>query len=177
MDIRLEIFHSLLGTLRPGRLLDLGCGHGKFSVLARDLGWQVTGVDARTERIPAESGIEWIEHDARTFPIEGFDCVAVLGLFYHLEIDDQIDLLARCGGTPTILDTHVSLRPTHQERGYDGQHFHEKLAAPTASWNNEWSFWPTEEALLRMLSDAGFRFTLKLSPPYRQDRTFYLALD
>lgn len=176
MDVRLEIFQSVLRTLSPGKLLDLGCGHGKFSMLARDLGWDVTGVDARTERMPQASGIEWVQQDVRTFQVDGYDCIAVLGLLYHLEVDDQIDLLRRCSGTTTLIDTHVSLRATHKERGYDGHSFYEELEAATASWGNQYSFWPTEESLLRMIHDVGFRFTWRLSPPYRDDRTFYLAL-
>jgi SAM-dependent methyltransferase len=176
MDIRLEIFQSLVRPFVPGRLLDLGCGHGKFSVLARNLGWQVTGVDVRTERMPDEAGIEWVESDVRSYPTEGFDLITVLGLFYHLELGDQLALLERCQGTPTVIDTHVSLKPTHQEQGYDGHFFHEKLEAATASWGNEYSFWPTEESLLKMMRDVGFKFTFKLEPRYRQDRTFYLAL-
>jgi len=29
----------------PGQLLDVGCGHGRFLAMARDRGWEVTGID------------------------------------------------------------------------------------------------------------------------------------
>ena len=46
-QLRLEIFQRILEPLTPGRLLDLGAAHRKFSLIARDLGWKVTAVDAR----------------------------------------------------------------------------------------------------------------------------------
>lgn len=181
---RLAVFRGLLEPMKPGRLLDLGCGHGKFSVIAHELGWEVTAVDARDARMPMTPGIKWVRSDVREFEIEGYDCVSVLGLFYHLTLDDQLDLLRRCAGAKMILDTHVALEPTHEERGYQG-HFHaegpgmtrEQLDAKvTASWGNQYSFWPTEESLIRMIQDSGFSSVFKLEPPYTPDRTFYLCL-
>lgn len=173
-----------MSPLRRGRLLDLACGHGKFSILARDLGWDVTGVDVRTERFPDAEGIKWVQSDVRHYEPEGFDCIAVLGLFYHLEIDDQLALLKRTAGTPTILDTHTSTRPDRNEKGYEGHLFKEvsgdderSLAAtPTASWGNQFSFWPTHEALLTMLRDCGYRSVYVHEPWYEEDRTFYYCL-
>ena len=185
MPNREAIFLRLLGTLTPGRLLDLGCGHGKFSLIANDLGWSVTAVDARTERMPRSEGIEWVEADVRSFLFDAteFSCICVLGLLYHLELQDQIDLLARCSGVPTIVDTHVALRREMTDRGYDGRLFREiesddpaELAATaTASVGNLYSFWPTEDSLVRMFHDSGFKTIWKLTPSYRPDRTFYLC--
>ena len=156
------------------------------SLLARELGWKVTAVDVRAKRMPKERGIRWIESDVREFDIEPgeYDLVAILGLLYHLELKDQLDLLQRCSTMPTIVDTHVSLAPTHEEMGYRGELFdelggrtreeHEKSVR--ASWGNLVSFWADEESLLRMFADAGFHATFKLIPGYMQDRTFYLCL-
>lgn len=182
---RLTVFRNLLALLPPGRLLDLACGHGKFSLIARDLGWEVTAVDVRTERMPNTPGIDWVQSDVRTFEIEPdrYDCISVLGLLYHLELPDQLGLLARCAGVTTILDTHVALMQDHKERGYRGTLFKEvagasaeqHAATATASWGNKVSFWPTEESLLRMIRDSGFASTFKMAPPHTPDRTFYLC--
>jgi SAM-dependent methyltransferase len=182
---RLSVFRNLLALLPPGKLLDLGCGHGKFSLIARELGWDVTAVDVRTERMPTTPGIDWVKSDARIFEIEPdrYDCICILGLFYHLELPDQLDLLTRCAGVPTIIDTHVALKQDHEERGYEGTLFKEApgmsteqhAATATASWGNKLSFWPTEESLLRMIWDSGFSYVFKQAPPYRPDRTFYLC--
>jgi len=174
--IRLDVFRSILETMKPGRLLDLAAGHGKFAVIARDLGWAVTAVDARTERFPDSEGIEWIHSDLREYDIGDFDVVCLLGIFYHLELSDQLKLLTRCVGTTTIIDTHVALRAELEEGGYEGRYFSEDLSAPTASWINKSSFWPTEEGLVRMLHESGFSFVFKLiPPPTRMDRTWYVC--
>lgn len=177
VDPRLETFRELLASQHPGRLLDLGTGHGKFAVLATEMGWRVTAVDARTERMPDHPGIEWVRSDVRSFDFDPteFDCIAILGLLYHLELDAQLALLGRCAGTTAIIDTHVALRAERSERGFEGRVFEEETAAPTAAWGNRQSFWPTEESLVRMLRDAGYA-TLKVVPAYRPDRTFWLCL-
>lgn len=182
--IRREAFTRLLATLPRGRLLDLACGHGAFSVAARELGWEVTAVDARTARMPGTEGIEWVQADVRDFPVEGYDCIAVLGLLYHLELPAQIDLLRRCAPTPTLLDTHVARQPEVRQEGYEGIYFDELAGrtqaewrhSGTASWGNEKSFWATEESLNRLLHDCGFRFVWTLTPWYMNDRTFWLCL-
>jgi hypothetical protein len=105
---RLEIFGHLRGLFRTGRLADLGAGHGLFSILAAKAGWDVVAVDARTERNTPAPGVKWVESDVRVFSLEGYDFLACLGLFYHLPVDDQIDLLRRSSGTPMIIDTHLA---------------------------------------------------------------------
>jgi hypothetical protein len=183
-DRRLAIFRDILRPMRPGRLLDLGTGHGAFALIAQELGWQVTAVDARTERLPMTPGIEWVQSDVRTYDPSGFDCIALLGLLYHLEFDDVRDLLARCATTPTVLDTHTALKVNDTHGGYEGRRFEEisdyspeRLAqTSTASWGNKTSWWPTRTALIRLLRDVGYQTILVLDPPTREDRTFYLCL-
>ena len=183
-DRRLEIFRDILRPLRPGKLVDLGTGHGAFAIIAKDLGWEVTAVDARTVRMPMVAGIEWVHADVREFDISGFDCISLLGLLYHLEYADVRALLQRCAGTPTILDTHTARKVDQVVDGYEGQAFREiedyspeRLAdTPTASWGNESSWWPTRQALVRLLQDVGFQTILVLDPPTQADRTFYLCL-
>jgi hypothetical protein len=183
-DQRVVGFKAILGLFPPGRLLDLAAGHGMFSVAAQEMGWRVTAIDARTERMPMTPGIDWIQHDVRTYDVGGFDVIALLGLLYHLELPDQLDLLRRCSGTVTILDTHHSNRPTHVEQGYAGHTFREVEAdreehlaeTATAAWRNLTSFWTTQPDLVRMLHDCGFETVLALVPPNTRDRTFYLCL-
>lgn len=155
-----------------------------FSVAAHELGWQVTAVDARRERMLMTPGIEWIQHDVRDYDVSGFDLIALIGLLYHLELPDQLDLLRRCSQTVTILDTHHSNRPKIVEGGYAGHTLRElpddradQLAStPTAAWGNLTSFWATQPELVRMILDCGFARVLALVPPTLKDRTFYLCL-
>jgi hypothetical protein len=183
-DVRVGVFRDLLALFPAARLLDLGCGTGLFSVAAQEMGWQATAVDARDERMLKTPGIDWVKHDVRTYDVSGFDLIALIGLLYHLEFADQMDLLRRCSGTVTVLDTHHSNRPTTIQGGYSGHIFNElpadkadELAAtPTAAWGNLTAFWATQPELTRMLHDAGYRRVLALVPPNLPDRTFYLCL-
>jgi 2-polyprenyl-3-methyl-5-hydroxy-6-metoxy-1,4-benzoquinol methylase len=181
---RVAIFEAILARWQPGRLLDLGAGHGKFSLAAQRLGWEVTAVDARTDRMPGTPGIEWVQSDVRSFgdgKLSDWDCIAILGLLYHLALPDVLRLLQRCCPTPTIVDTHVARggwwrqRRLTAQHGYQGRLFHEELEAPTAAYGNPESFWPTEDSLIRIFRDCGYETTLKLVPSYRPDRTFWVC--
>lgn len=177
-DPRLTLFETLLQPFPPGHLLDLACGHGRFSALAEGLGWSVTAVDVRTERRPrGHPGIRWVESDVRDYEIgDEPDVIALLGLLYHLELDAQLDLLKRCSHRPTIIDTHHALTPVVREGDYEGRLFAEDVSMPTASWGNTASFWPTEDSFARMLFDAGYATVLRSVPAYLPDRTFWLCL-
>lgn len=173
---RIVIFRELLGLMPPGRLLDLATGHGAFAEAARDLGWTVTAVDARTTRMPMSDGIEWMQADVREFPTDGYDVITMFGLFYHLELDAQMALLRRCSPTLTLIDTHISTSPRTMIDGYLGHLFKEVQEDPRASWGNPLSFWPTEESLGRMLLSCGYSSIHKILPaPVTPDRTFYIA--
>ena len=181
---REEVMRELLALFPPGRLIDLACGSGIYSIAAREMGWTVTAVDARTTRLPMTEGITWVQQDIRETDVSGYDVILLMGLLYHLELEDMLSLLRRCSGSVTILDTHHSNAPTHVEGGYAGHTFHElpagreaELAAtPTAAWGNQTSFWPTQPDLVRMLQDCGYRTVLALVPPNLPNRTFYLCL-
>jgi hypothetical protein len=178
------ILRELLGLFPPGKLIDLACGNGVFSIAAQDLGWQVTAVDARTVRMPMTPGITWIQQDVRETDVSGFDVILLMGLLYHMELADQLDLLRRCSNAVTILDTHHSTSPTHDEGGYAGHTFREIPEdhptsledSPRAAWGNATSFWATQPDLVRMLHDSGFGTVLALVPPTLPNRTFYLCL-
>jgi hypothetical protein len=174
--VRLDIFRRLLEPMTPGRLVDIGAGHGAFAALADELGWKVTAVDARTDRFPDSSTIEWVNADLRGFDVQGYDAICLLGVLYHLELDAQLDLLRRCAGTVTILDTHVTDRVEVKMGAYEGWLFDERQEEATASWGNEQSFWPTQDSLDRMLRDCGYQSVFKLEPSYYPNRTFYLCL-
>jgi Methyltransferase domain len=175
-SIRLDVFRAVLEPMKPGRLLDIATGHGGFALIAHELGWEVTAVDARTERMPMTDGITWVQSDIRDFEIAGYDVISVLGIFYHLELDDQLELLKRCAGTTTIIDTHVALQADLVEGGYEGTSFAEVPGGLASSWINPTSFWPTENALIRMLHDCGYRFVFRLTPPpMTLDRTWYVC--
>ncbi len=159
-----EAMRAMLGSLGHGKLLDMGCGDGELSLIARDLGWDVTATDDSFTRMPAAVGIEWVQADARAFEVEGYECVCLAGILYRLELSEQLDLLRGCAGTPTIIETRASVRPSHKERGYEG------------ALEDGRAFHPTEKSLLRMARDAGFSSVEKAEQPHTSDRSFYLCL-
>ncbi len=191
-----NIFRSLVGLLKPGKMLDLGAGKGNFSLSAAELGWQVAAVDARTVRWPEEAtadpetaalirAITWVQSDVREFPIEtgDYDLICILGLLHHLEVPDQVALLKRCAGTPTLLDTRIAKSNVDRIDDYEGMIIREhgdtreeRDSVPQASWGNPTSFQHTEESLLRLVMDCGYTKMLQMRPPHRQDYTFYLLL-
>lgn len=184
-DRRFQLFHALLGLFEPGRVVDLGAGHGLFSVRAADAGWDVTAIDARTGRFKSDPRIRWIEQDVRDSDLSGYDLILCLGLFYHLTIDDQLALLEKGSGTPMILDTHVAtekrmhfpLSDFVSCQGYQGRYYlEEDQTRPQAAWKNDRSFWPTPPALDRMLGENGYASVFTATPWYRPNRTFFLCL-
>lgn len=170
--LRLATFERLLRLMPPGRLLDLAAGHGKFSQIGLRLGWQVTAVDARTERMPMTEGIRWIHEDVKQFDVSGHDCIAVLGLLYHL--DDPPALLERCAYAPTIIDTHMSPTADVKHLGYWGRWVDEGDCLRSAASNRK-SFIPTHKELLRMLNLL-YGTVLEVLPNHRAGRTFFLCL-
>ena len=192
-----RIFRTLLPSLKPGKMLDLGSGRGNFSLVAARLGWEVTAVDVRTARTPdpeAEKdperaklirSVKWIQADVREFPIRSgeYDLICILGLLHHLEVDAQIKLLRRCSGTLTLLDTRIAPEIIDTEGPYEGAYKREhgetreeRDRVPTASWGNEVSFRHTEESLLRLVQDCGYSKLMAMRPPHRRNYTFYLCL-
>jgi hypothetical protein len=189
--LRPQLFASILDHVTsPGAtLLDLGAGACKLSMFARDLGYRVTAVDARAERVPEELGsIEFVQSDIREFDVNGYDVVCVLGLFYHLTLEDQLDLLARCDASVVILDTQLyepDLAPPEEqdrfseavERGpYRGVLFNE-AENQFASWGNELSFWHTERSLITLIRNVGCKRLTVVSPYYASKlgmRRFYV---
>lgn len=125
---RLQVFRSLVASLRPGRMLDLGAGTGIFSIIAAEAGWEVDAVDARNTRIPDPEteenpkraevirSIPWIESDVRHFPISdgGYDLVCIIGLMHHLELEDQLRLLR--GSSSSLCSPFASRRGPNTQR-------------------------------------------------------------
>jgi tetratricopeptide (TPR) repeat protein len=183
---RSTLFRFLLaGAAKKGaRVVDLGAGPCVFAKLARDDGYVVTAVDARTVRKPAAEelgSIRFVHSDVREFDVTGFDVIVCLGLFYHFDMDDQLMLLDRFvrAGVPVILETQIhidALVPATETRdwarkvvsrgAYEGVVFPEGDNS-RASIGNPESFWATEPSLLRMIEAAGFKSARIVDPVYQ----------
>ncbi len=104
---RFELCFEKLGNLDGRSLLDVGCGGGRYSVMAAQLGARrVVGVDfapnmiqlaealARREGIPAQR-LSFVCGDAvvTAFPEEPFDFAIAMGVFDYVE--DPADFLRK----------------------------------------------------------------------------------
>lgn len=188
--VRLALFLDILDRFPPGKLVDLGAGHGMFSLLAADRGWQVTAVDARDERFQTDPRITWVKQDVRECDIAGHDLVLCLGLWYHLALSDQVDLAKRFEAVPLVLDTHVAM-PDLDDHGtqkhrmgemtrigdHEGRLYFEGdiQHVATASFGNDYSFWPTEDSLRALLTTSGYDIVETFHPAVGKDRRFFVA--
>ncbi len=94
-----------VGSLKPGRALDLGCGPGRNAIWLAGQGWQVTGVDASAVGLgqaahrAAEAGVtaEWLQADLTDYepPAAQFDLVVLANM--HFAPGEREELFARFG--------------------------------------------------------------------------------
>lgn len=190
LGLRLRTFRHILDSCLPDRAgrtaVDLGAGHGMFAQVAKRAGYRVTAVDARapwslrepgSNKDPDLAGMVFVQSDVRRFDPAGFDVILIIGLLYHLTLQDQVDLLARCAGRPVVIDTEVYddgavpddarsrfTGPVKQD-GYDGA-----LVSETgdvwSSFDNASSFWHTEDSILRMFADTDCARVQVIEPAY-----------
>ncbi|RAI00084.1 hypothetical protein DLJ53_20420 [Acuticoccus sediminis] len=183
LSYRLRVFDLILtelGDPAGRRYVDLGAGPLMFAQRARNYGFDVTAVDARPPWTGADpEGVKHVLADIREFPLDGFDVIGIVGLLYHLRLDEQIDLLRRCEGRPTIIDTEVwcpdlvkslglespRVRSVDSESGYSGAMLQE-TGNLWSSYGNPESFWLDEPSLLRLASACGWQTAITMEPPY-----------
>lgn len=183
------VFEELLGPGEGRTYLDLGAGPCQFARRARDLGWTVTAVDGRTERLPDDlADITFIEADVRGFDTTGYDTISILGLLYHLTLPEQEALLRSCNASRVILETQIHTpgyvppaaepwgRRIVKVDGLEGVVFPEG-DNPMASLGTPTSFWVTEAGLLTLVERCGYRKVEVVEPAHHSKygtRKFYV---
>jgi len=200
LSLRAKTYRRLLARHLAGppgrRLLDMGAGTGQFARIAAREGFAVTAVDAREpwtlarERSLAPSReYVFVRSDLRDFTdLDGFDVIALIGVIYHLTLDDQVALLRRCEGKTVVIDTELfderSLPAERRQRfaprvtpeGYRGADCVE-VAEVYSSHLNPTSFWFEDDSFLKFLADVGRTRVRMVDPPYRSPfgpRRWYL---
>jgi SAM-dependent methyltransferase len=119
-----------VGTIVPGRALDLGCGEGRNAVWLARQGWSVTAVDFsdvgldKGRRLADAHAVtvDWVLADLRTYAPEAGFYDLVVALYLHLDAQDRRRVHAaaaaalRPAGTMFVVG-HDSSNLTH---GYGG---------------------------------------------------------
>jgi len=106
-------FYLSLTRQLGGKVLELGCGTGRYTIPLAERGVDITGLDimpqmlARAKSKAKNLSIRWVEEDVRTF---------------HL--NEQFDLIIETGGTFQHLlmhaDQEAMLQRVHKHLKQDG---------------------------------------------------------
>jgi len=114
-DFRLEAVSAVLGWCAGERILDLGCGKGRFGRRLAARGAQVVGLDASQGMLAEACGIERVRGSARRLPFRGgiFHGVMAVELFEHLppaawnQVLGEIARVLIPGGAVAIIDKNA----------------------------------------------------------------------
>jgi chemotaxis protein methyltransferase CheR len=158
------VMATIVEPLKPGRVLDLGCGEGGDAVWLARQGWLVTGVDISTtalERAAAHAAVAGLadrvtfeRHDlAHTFPEGEFDLVSAQFLqspidFPHDQVLRQAASAVAPGGLLLIVE-HGAAPPwsDHADAEFPtAQETFESLHLDPAKWTVERVDSPEREA-------------------------------
>ncbi len=103
VDLWIRLLSRYVDDLAHTRILDLGCGTGRFTVaMATQLRCHVTGADSSEEMLSkardkdSNNLIEWDCQDAQnlTYDDESFDMVFMSHLLHH--VDDAYGVIGKC---------------------------------------------------------------------------------
>jgi SAM-dependent methyltransferase len=112
-DPRLAAILSSLGDLSGQRVLDLGCGKGRFAASLRSAGALVVGLDLSAAMLSEAHGLARVRASARRLPFgdRSFDAVVAVEAFEHFaSIDDVVTEIARVlrpGGRLAVIDKNL----------------------------------------------------------------------
>jgi 2-polyprenyl-6-hydroxyphenyl methylase/3-demethylubiquinone-9 3-methyltransferase len=174
-DVRLRAVVDCLEPLRGRRVLDLGCGKGRFASKLRDQGASVVGLDLSAAMLAGATGIDRVRGSARRLPFAdgAFDAVVAVEVFEHLPDLDAVLAEARRvlrpSGVLAIVDKNagswnarrpwlpnLALKWLDQRRG--------RWMYPTDGPFRERWFWPGEFRRLLGRDFIGVRVEYLLSP-------------
>jgi 2-polyprenyl-6-hydroxyphenyl methylase/3-demethylubiquinone-9 3-methyltransferase len=111
-DARLQAIVEGLSPLDGQRVLDLGCGKGRYCRALADRGATMVGIDLCAGMLREATGLDRIRATARRLPFDAasFDRVMAVEVFEHLaprSIDavcEEVGRVLRPGGTFAIVD-------------------------------------------------------------------------
>jgi ubiquinone/menaquinone biosynthesis C-methylase UbiE len=114
-DSRLREIVASLAPLEGRRVLDLGCGKGRFSRRLIEQGATVIGLDVSRAMLGKAQGVDRVRGSARRLPFDAatFDGVLAVEVFEHMAPESletacgEVLRVLRPGGTLVIVDKNV----------------------------------------------------------------------
>jgi ubiquinone/menaquinone biosynthesis C-methylase UbiE len=112
-DVRLDAVRACLGPLRGRRVLDLGCGKGRFAMPMAADGATVIGLDRSGAMLSGGTGPGRVLGSARRLPFAdgAFEAVIAIEVFEHLpaidEVLSEVRRVLRPGGVLAIVDKNA----------------------------------------------------------------------
>jgi 2-polyprenyl-6-hydroxyphenyl methylase/3-demethylubiquinone-9 3-methyltransferase len=114
-DPRLLAIIASLGPLAGLRVLDLGCGKGRFARALKMQGAHVVGLDISLAMLASATGLDRARGSARRLPFSpaSFDRVIAIEVFEHLAPSDldrvcrEVRRVLRPGGRFVVVDKNV----------------------------------------------------------------------
>jgi SAM-dependent methyltransferase len=112
-DVRLRAILEALGPVEGRRVLDLGCGKGRFASRLEEAGARVVGLDLSAAMLAGCAGLDRVRASARRlpFPRGAFDAVVAVEVFEHLAgVDDALGearRVLRPGGVLAVVDKNA----------------------------------------------------------------------
>ncbi len=112
-DVRVRAVIESLGPLEGRRVLDLGCGKGRFAGHLKDAGAEVFGLDLSAAMLAGAIGLPRVRASARRLPFADgtFDAVVAVEVLEHVGAVDAVLVEARRvlkpGGRLAIVDKNA----------------------------------------------------------------------
>lgn len=112
-DVRLRALVQALGPLDGLRVLDLGCGKGRFAVRLRAGGARVVGLDLSESMLAAAPPVDRVRGSARRLPFAAgvFDAVVAVEVLEHLDtvgpVLAEAARVLRPGGVLAVVDKNA----------------------------------------------------------------------
>ncbi|MDG3004056.1 class I SAM-dependent methyltransferase [Paludisphaera mucosa] len=176
-DYRLRGVLDAIGPVAGLRVLDLGCGKGRFARALQDHGATVTGLDLSTAMLAEADGIARVRGSARSlpFPSGSFDAVIAVEVFEHLDPATWDETIAEASrvltprGALAIVDK--SLASFNSQRPWMPSALVKKIDERRGRWmypsdgpvRERW-FWPSRLRKELLKSFADVRVVHLLSP-------------
>jgi 2-polyprenyl-6-hydroxyphenyl methylase/3-demethylubiquinone-9 3-methyltransferase len=187
-DYRLRGILEALGSVRGLRLLDLGCGKGRFARALQARGANVVGLDISSEMLSRSGEVARVRASARRLPFcsRCFDAAIAVEVMEHLPARSQPEVLSEArrvlkpGGLLAVVDKNAAALnatrpwlPALVVKKID-EHRGRWMYPPGSPVRERW-FWPArlQAELKRWFEDVRI---VRLLAPEEEDRWLFHRL-